>query len=61
MAMEAPWWIYLIVLGIVISGYMFVRTTKKERELEQFYIEQEGKIYLEKIEQERKKRQLQEN
>jgi rRNA processing protein Gar1 len=51
----------LIVLGIVISGYMFVRTTKKERELEQFYIEQEGKIYLEKIEQERKKRQLQEN
>jgi hypothetical protein len=61
MAMGAPWWIYLIVLGIVISGYMFVRTTKKERELEQFYIEQEGKIYLEKIEQERKKRQLQEN
>lgn len=55
--MEAvPWWIYLVVLGIVFSGYMAVKTAKKEQEIDNGFIEQEGEVYLKRMKQEKEQR-----
>ncbi|WP_243385838.1 sporulation YhaL family protein [Bacillus kexueae] len=52
-----PWWVYLCIIGILYSGYMAFTTTKKEKEVEQIFIEREGNIYLERMKKEKEKRQ----
>ncbi|QNG59739.1 sporulation YhaL family protein [Metabacillus idriensis] len=48
-----PWWIYLCILGILYSGYMAFSTTRKEKIVEEAYIEKEGNIYIERMLKER--------
>ncbi|WP_044748810.1 sporulation YhaL family protein [Bacillus alveayuensis] len=55
--LSAPWWIYLVLIGIVVSGYMTIRTAKKEREIDEAFIEKEGEVYMERIKKERERRQ----
>jgi hypothetical protein len=55
--LSVPWWIYLVLIGIVVSGYMTVRTAKKEREIDEAFIEKEGEVYMERIREERARRQ----
>jgi hypothetical protein len=55
--LSAPWWIYLVILGIIISGYMTLRTAAKEREIDEAFIEKEGEVYMERIKKERARRQ----
>ncbi|AST90480.1 sporulation YhaL family protein [Sutcliffiella cohnii] len=50
------WFIFLLIVGICFSGYMTVRTAKDEREKEDVIIEQEGKLYMERLEKEKEKR-----
>lgn len=52
-----PWWIYLVIIFILFSGYMSYRAMRAERVLEQHYIEREGQIYMERIRQERHRKQ----
>ncbi|MFD2042777.1 sporulation YhaL family protein [Ornithinibacillus salinisoli] len=51
-----PWWVFMVVLLIFLSGYMAFRAMRAEKELEKQYIEREGKVYMERIEEERHKR-----
>jgi len=51
-----PFWVWLVVLGILFSAYMTIRTNREEREIELKEAEQEGEIYLERIREEREKR-----
>ncbi|HZG61604.1 MAG TPA: sporulation YhaL family protein [Anoxybacillus sp.] len=55
--LSVPWWIYLVLIGIVVSGYMTIRTAKKEREIDEAFIEKEGEVYIERIREERARRQ----
>ncbi|HZG74084.1 MAG TPA: sporulation YhaL family protein [Chondromyces sp.] len=59
--MTFPIWMYVVVAGIFFSAFMTVRTSKAEREAEMSFIEQEGEVYMQRLEEERKKRGLQEN
>ncbi|MBP3040452.1 sporulation YhaL family protein [Bacillaceae bacterium Marseille-Q3522] len=52
--MDIPLWIYLVVAGIIFSAYMAIRSGKKERQEEKQVIEEEGNIYMERIEKEKK-------
>lgn len=52
-----PWWIILMILFICFSGYMSFRAMRAERRLEQQFIEREGEIFMERMEQERARRQ----
>nr|WP_295971167.1 sporulation YhaL family protein [uncultured Bacillus sp.] len=51
--MDLPFWLYLIVMGILISAYMTVKTGKEEKRLEEEIIEREGQVYMERLEKER--------
>lgn len=52
-----PWAVLLIVLFIIFSGYMSYRAMRAEKVLEQQFIEREGKIYIERMKEEKKRRQ----
>ncbi|MEH6890558.1 sporulation YhaL family protein [Bacillus sp. JJ864] len=51
-----PWWIYLIIIGIVVSGYMVLYTSKKEQEMDNEFIEKEGEVYMKRLAEERERR-----
>lgn len=51
-----PIWGYFVIAGIIFSAYMVVRTAKEERQLETFYIEKEGEIFIQRMEEERERR-----
>lgn len=51
-----PIWVYFVVAGIVVSAYMAVRTGRVERQAEHDSIEQEGEIYIKRLEKEKEER-----
>ncbi|MFC5713570.1 sporulation YhaL family protein [Thalassorhabdus alkalitolerans] len=51
-----PWWVILIAVGSVYCGYMWYKTSKEERQEEQKWIEQEGRIFIRRMEDEKAKR-----
>jgi Na+/glutamate symporter len=55
--MTIPIWVYAVVVGIVISALMAIKTGKEERMLEMENIEKEGEIYLTRLEQEKERRE----
>lgn len=53
MIIGVPWWVFAMILLIFLSGYMAFRAMLAERELDQKYIEREGKVYMDRMEAER--------
>ncbi|MDA1570136.1 sporulation YhaL family protein [Bacillus cereus] len=51
-----PWWVYIVIVGIVLSGYMVLYTSKKEQEMDNEFIEKEGEVYMKRLAEEREKR-----
>ncbi|AIY73446.1 SigE-dependent sporulation protein [Bacillus anthracis] len=51
-----PWWVYLVIVGIVLSGYMVLYTSRKEQEMDNEFIEKEGEVYMKRLAEEREKR-----
>ena len=56
--MTIPIWVYAVVVGIVFSAYMAIRTGREERMLEQEDIEKEGEVYLTRLEREKERREV---
>ncbi len=54
-----PWWIYLVLAGIVFSAYMMIKTAKEDQEVDMEFIEKEGEIYIQRMEEERARRKEQ--
>ncbi|CAM4082993.1 sporulation YhaL family protein [Bacillus manliponensis] len=52
-----PWWIYLVIIGIIISGYMVLYTSKQEQEIDNEFIEKEGEVYMKRLQEEKERRQ----
>jgi Sporulation protein YhaL len=53
-----PWWVFMMIVFIFFSGYMSFRAMRAEKELEKHYIERDGQVFLERIEDERERRRL---
>ncbi|WP_137790542.1 sporulation YhaL family protein [Bacillus sp. E(2018)] len=45
-----PWWMYFVLCGIIYSGYRIVTLFQEDKEIEQRAIEEEGRVYMERIE-----------
>ncbi|HHY74446.1 MAG TPA: SigE-dependent sporulation protein [Bacillus bacterium] len=54
-----PWWIYLVLAGIIFSAFMMVKTAKEEQDVDMEFIEKEGEIYIQRMEEERARRKEQ--
>ncbi|CAG9609481.1 sporulation YhaL family protein [Pseudoneobacillus rhizosphaerae] len=55
--MTIPIWVFAVLIGIMISAYMAVKTGKEERKLEMESIEREGEIYMKRLEKEKDSRE----
>ncbi|WP_430140937.1 sporulation YhaL family protein [Neobacillus pocheonensis] len=53
MNLTIPIWIYAVVVGIVVSALMAIKTGREERKLELENIEREGEIYIKRLEREK--------
>lgn len=51
-----PWWLYFVLAGIVYSGYKTMQLTAEEKKIDQIHIEEEGRVYVERMEEERERR-----
>jgi hypothetical protein len=49
-----PWWMYFVLCGIIYSGYRAVTGYQEERSTEDRLIEEEGKVYMKRIEEAKK-------
>jgi hypothetical protein len=54
--MAIPFWVFAVVVGIVISALMAMKTGREERMLELENIEKEGEIYITRLEREKEER-----
>jgi len=57
MIFNVPWWVFMLVVFIFFSGYMSFRAMRAEQALEQQFIEKEGQVYMERMDNERRRRQ----
>ncbi|OLP63641.1 hypothetical protein BACPU_30030 [Bacillus pumilus] len=51
-----PWWVYACIIGIIFCAYQLMTTAKEEQEIDQSFIEKEGEIFIERMEQEKARR-----
>ena len=51
-----PWWVYMMIIFIFFSGYMAFKAMRAEKKLEHQFIEQEGQVYMDRLEEARKLR-----
>lgn len=51
-----PWWMYFVVAGILFSGYRFLIESRADKEADEEWIEEQGQVYMNRIDAERKKR-----
>ena len=49
--MQEPWWVYAVILGILVSGYLSIKYLLEDKRQEQAWIEQEGHVYMERLEE----------
>ncbi|KGX92599.1 hypothetical protein N781_14810 [Pontibacillus halophilus JSM 076056 = DSM 19796] len=59
MIAQIPWWVLLVIAFTLFSGYMAFRANRDEYQLNQRYIEQEGQKYMDRIQEEKEKREQQ--
>lgn len=53
-------WILFVLGGIAISAFMAVKTGKEDRKQENDIIEREGSVYMERLEEEKQRRNKEE-
>ena len=51
-----PWFVYLLLAAIVFSGYQFVKLSREDYKTDQEWIEEEGNVFLRRIERDRERR-----
>ncbi len=56
--LNAPFWVHVVIVGIVLSGYFAIKTTIEEKKVENEWIEQEGQVYIDRINEAREKKKL---
>lgn len=54
--LSIPWFVYVALFGVLVSAFMVIRTTREERQVDESFIEQEGNVYIERMELERESR-----
>jgi hypothetical protein len=55
---NTPWWIYFVLAGIIYSGYRASIHFAEEKKVDETFIEEEGKKYIERMHNERERRKI---
>lgn len=55
---NTPWWVYFVLAGIIYSGYRATVHISEEKKVDEAFIEEEGKKYIDKMNDERERRRI---
>lgn len=55
------WWVYLVVAGIIFSGYQAFSISRQDKEVDEEWVEQQGNVYMKRMDAEKKRRQSRKN
>lgn len=55
---STPWWVYFVLAGIVYSGYRATVHMAEEKKVDDAFIEEEGRKYIERMKEERERRNI---
>lgn len=50
-------WVYFVLVGIIVSAIMVIKTGNDEKKIDETFIEKEGNIYIERMVEEKKRRE----
>jgi hypothetical protein len=50
------WWVYFVLAAIIYCGYRALMVWLEDRRVDQEHIEEQGKEYIQRMEEEKKKR-----
>ncbi|WP_100488938.1 sporulation YhaL family protein [Sporolactobacillus pectinivorans] len=53
---SVPWWIYLIIAGILFSGYQAFSLSRQDKEIDEEWNEQQGNVFIKRMNAEKEKR-----
>ena len=56
---QMPIWIMAVIAGIIVSAWQFLKNSGAEEEVDMKLIEDQGKIYIHRMEEERDRRRKQ--
>lgn len=56
--LTSPWWVFVVIIGIIMSGYLAIKYSLEEKRLEDEWIESEGNVYIRRMEEERERRNV---
>ncbi|MBY7143035.1 sporulation YhaL family protein [Virgibacillus sp. NKC19-3] len=56
MILGLPWWVFVMIICIFLSGFMAFKAMQTDRRLQKQSIEREGKVYMDRIAAERQYR-----
>ncbi|MFB4161809.1 sporulation YhaL family protein [Geomicrobium sp. JSM 1781026] len=51
-----PWWVFVLIFATIVSGYMWIKAVAENRKEQAEWIEQEGRVYIRRMENERRER-----
>lgn len=54
--MSLPIWLYIVIAGVFFSAFIAIRTAREESEYEKEWIEREGEVYMERMQEEKERR-----
>jgi hypothetical protein len=54
--MSLPIWVYFVIAGVLISAFMAIKTAREDRDDEMEWIEKEGEVYMNRLEEEKERR-----
>ncbi|MBS4177513.1 sporulation YhaL family protein [Lederbergia citrea] len=54
--MSLPFWVYIVILGIFSSAFMAIKTAKEDQQVETEWIEKEGQVFMDRMEEEKERR-----
>lgn len=53
---SVPWWVYLLVAGILFSGYQAFSISKEDKEVDDEWLEKQGNVYMKRMKAEKERR-----
>lgn len=54
---NVAWWVYLVVAGIIFSGYQAFNLSKQEKDVDEEWVQEQGNVYMKRMNAEKKRRQ----
>lgn len=56
---KMPLWTMIVFLGIIVSAWQYFRNARQEEDEDARWLEEQGKVYIHRMEEEKKRRERQ--